>query len=91
MGSRGALLVTAAGSQRIDSVKVTPRDTTGAGDAFIGSFAAHYAEHRSTDDALRQAVRYAADLITREGTQSSYASRAEFEAFVSRIEAQNVA
>jgi ribokinase len=57
LGGDGALLVTAAGVKHIPSVKVKPVDTTGAGDAFIGSFAHHYALSHDVEGALRQAVR----------------------------------
>ena len=43
LGSRGALLTTAEGVRRIDPVRVEPVDTTGAGDAFVGSFARYFA------------------------------------------------
>jgi len=39
LGSRGALLASPEGSDLIAPFNVTPVDTTGAGDAFIGSFA----------------------------------------------------
>ena len=39
LGARGALLATHEGARPIAPVKVQPVDTTGAGDAFIGSFA----------------------------------------------------
>ncbi len=84
MGSRGALMVTAAGATRIAPVTVVPVDTTGAGDAFIGSFARYFVEAGDTAGALRQAVRYAADSITRRGTQKAYATEAEFDAFRAR-------
>ena len=38
LGSRGVLLASAASSELIAPFTVTPVDTTGAGDAFIGSF-----------------------------------------------------
>ena len=87
MGSRGALLVTKDGAREFPSLSVTPKDTTGAGDAFIGSFANHYAENRDAEAALSQATRYAADSVTRPGTQTSFATREEFDAFLGRIEA----
>ncbi len=43
LGARGSLLATRGGSQRIAPVKVQAVDTTGAGDAFIGSFARYLA------------------------------------------------
>ena len=86
LGARGALLVTKGeATRRIEPVRVTPVDTTGAGDAFIGSFARYYVENRDLDAALHMAVRYAADSITRPGTQKSYASREAFEAFCASL------
>jgi ribokinase len=81
MGSRGALFASASQTKRIAPVKVTPVDTTGAGDAFVGSFARYSAAGSSVEDALNLAVRYAADSVTRRGTQKAYASLSEFEAF----------
>jgi len=89
LGSRGALLVTGGRVNKIPSIRVTPKDTTGAGDAFIGSFAAQYADSRSVEQALQRAVRYAALSITKPGTQSSYASNEEFEAFLGAVDAEN--
>ena len=80
LGSRGALLVDGKGVTRIPPVAVTPVDTTGAGDAFIGSFARFYGESRDVEGSLRRASRYAADSITKPGTQTSYATAAEFAA-----------
>ena len=78
MGSRGALLVTAADTTAIPPVPVTPVDTTGAGDAFIGSFARYLVAGEDAATALGHAARYAADSITRRGTQKAYATEAEF-------------
>ena len=81
LGARGALLVTKDGLKRIDAVKVTPVDTTGAGDAFVGAFARYHAGGLAPEAALAKAARYAADSVTRRGTQTSYADEAEFAAF----------
>ncbi len=80
LGSRGALLVDGKGVTRIPPVAVKPVDTTGAGDAFIGSFARFYGESRDVEASLKLAARYAADSITRPGTQTSYATGEEFAA-----------
>lgn len=80
LGGRGARLVTADAVHDIAPVSVTPVDTTGAGDAFIGSFAHFAASGMDAPDALRQAARYAASSITRRGTQKSYLTKAEFAA-----------
>ncbi len=78
MGSRGALLVTAGETTPIEPVRVTPADTTGAGDAFVGSFARFLVAGDPITVALTKAARYAADSTTRRGTQKSYATEAEF-------------
>ncbi len=80
LGSRGALMVTADAVKHIPPVAVTPKDTTGAGDAFIGAFARFYVESRDVEAALGKAARYAADSITKPGTQTSYATAEEFAA-----------
>lgn len=80
MGSRGAMLLTTDAVKRIAPVRVTPVDTIGAGDAFVGSFARYYVGGEALD-ALNKAVRYAANSITRRGTQKAYATEAEFEVF----------
>jgi ribokinase len=81
LGARGSLLATRAGSQRIAPVKVQAVDTTGAGDAFIGSFARYLAGGLSLDAALIEATRYSAFSVTRHGAQKSFATEAEFAAF----------
>jgi ribokinase len=85
MGARGALLVSSSEVKHIAPVKVTPVDTTGAGDAFVGSFARYSAAGSTVEEALNLAVRYAADSVTRRGTQKAYATLADFEAFCAQI------
>jgi ribokinase len=81
LGPDGVLLVTADGAAHVPSVPVTPVDTTGAGDAFIGSFAHFLAGGDDVRQALHWAVRYAAHSVTGRGTQKSYADLAAFRAF----------
>jgi ribokinase len=85
LGSRGSLLATPQGLRRIAPVKVQAVDSTGAGDAFIGSFARYYAAGLGLDAALDRATRYAADSVTKRGAQKSYATEAEFEAFCAKL------
>jgi ribokinase len=56
-------------------------DTTGAGDAFIGSFARYLAGGLALEAALTDATRYSAFSVTRHGAQKSFATEAEFAAF----------
>lgn len=81
LGGRGARLVTAEAVTHIAPVPVDPVDTTGAGDAFIGSFAHFLAGGAGAVAALTEAAHYAALSITRRGAQASYASAPEFAAF----------
>ena len=81
LGARGSLVATGASLRRIAPIKVQAVDTTGAGDAFIGSFARYLAGGLSLDAALVEATRYAAFSVTRHGAQKSFATEAEFAAF----------
>ncbi len=81
MGSRGALLVQRDRTLPIRPFPVEPVDTTGAGDAFIGSFAHFYAVLGEVEPALNLAARYAAQSTLKRGTQKSYPTAAEFAAF----------
>ena len=85
LGGRGARLITADDVVQIAPVKVDAVDTTGAGDAFIGSFARFLSGGASPEEALSCAARYAAHSITGRGTQSSYADIAGFDAFCREI------
>lgn len=80
LGARGALLADAAGHVHIPPFPVTAVDTTGAGDAFIGSLAVFLAEGAPEKDAIARASLYAALSTTRVGTQKSFPARAELEA-----------
>jgi ribokinase len=80
LGSRGALLATTEGSELIAPFSVTPTDTTGAGDAFIGSFAVFLGAGLPEKEAITRASLYAALSTTRVGTQKSFPTHAEFEA-----------
>ncbi len=80
LGSRGALLASPEGSELIAPFTVTPTDTTGAGDAFIGSFAVFLGAGLPEKDAVTRANLYAAMSTTRVGTQKSFPTGAEFAA-----------
>ncbi|MCI0756944.1 ribokinase [Teichococcus vastitatis] len=81
LGADGALLVTDGPAVHIPPVRVQPHDTTGAGDAFIGAFAQHYVRSRDVAAAMRWGAAYAADSITRPGTQKAFADLATFQRF----------
>jgi ribokinase len=79
LGERGSLMATSDCVEWIPSFKVAPIDSTGAGDAFIGSFAVFLAEGLADREALTRASLYAALSTTQVGTQKSFPSRDEFE------------
>jgi len=80
LGARGALLADAAGTVHVPPYTVTAVDTTGAGDAFIGSLAVFLAEGIAEKEAVARANLYAGLSTTRVGTQKSFVKRADFEA-----------
>ena len=80
LGARGSLLASEGVAELIPPFEVTPKDTTGAGDAFIGSFSVFLAEGLAEKEALLRANLYAALSTTRVGTQKSFPKRSEFEA-----------
>lgn len=73
LGSRGALWVHAEGEELVTAPEVEALDTTGAGDAFIGCFSTTWARTGDVLGAVRAGTAYAADSVTRPGTQTSYA------------------
>jgi ribokinase len=79
LGERGSLLVTPNACELIPAFTVDPVDSTGAGDAFIGSFAVFLAEGLNDTEALTRASVYAAMSTMRVGTQKSFPTREEFD------------
>lgn len=78
LGEKGALLAGSEGMELIPSYKVNPKDTTGAGDAFIGSFAVFLGEGLPERDALARANLYAGLSTASVGTQKSFLKRKRF-------------
>ena len=79
LGERGSLVAGSDGVELIPAFKVKAVDTTGAGDAFIGSFAVFLSEGLPEKEALTRASLYAALSTTKVGTQKSFFNRVEFE------------
>ena len=82
LGEQGALYVGAEGEWQVPGVKVEARDTSGAGDAFIGCFAKHWSQDADIRQAMQQAVAYSACSVTGLGTQSSYPDAETFARFL---------
>ncbi|MBA2304158.1 MAG: ribokinase [Acidobacteria bacterium] len=79
LGVNGALLAGDGVLEFIPAYTVDTKDTTGAGDAFIGSFATFLAEGVPEREAIAQACLYASLSTSRVGTQKSFLSRPELE------------
>ena len=84
LGERGALLVEPDAVEHLAPIQVAAVDPTGAGDAFIGSLAVFLGEGMSLHNAVRRANAIAARSVTQVGTQSSFPSRVEADAFLAR-------
>ena len=84
LGSRGCLVSKATGSTFINSFKVKAVDTTGAGDAFVGGFAAGLLKHNGNiDHAAIYGSAVAALSVTKKGTAPAMPTEAEITAFLS--------
>ena len=80
LGANGSLLAGRQGMEHIPAFSVKSADSTGAGDAFIGSFAVFLAEGMSEREAVRRANLYAGLSTTGVGTQKSFYDRARYDA-----------
>jgi len=80
LGANGAFLASRESGDHVAAFPVHCVDSTGAGDAFIGSFAVFLGEGVPEKEAVRRANLYAALSTTGVGTQKSFYSRARFDA-----------
>lgn len=82
LGDRGALVADASGATHYPAVEVAAVDSTGAGDAFVGSFAVYLAESAALPQAVARANAVAAMSVMKIGTQVSFPTRGETDAFL---------
>ena len=80
LGANGSLLAGKEGMEHLPAFPVKSIDSTGAGDAFIGSFAVFLGEGLPEREAVRRANLYAGLSTTGVGTQKSFYDRARFDA-----------
>jgi ribokinase len=80
LGANGSLLAGSEGMEHVPAFKVKSVDSTGAGDAFIGSFATFLGEGLPELEAVKRANLYAGLSTTGVGTQKSFYDRARFDA-----------
>ncbi|MGB7319483.1 MAG: ribokinase [Planktotalea sp.] len=83
LGSKGARWINAASGtdQHFEALKVTPVDTTGAGDTFTGYVLSALDRGLSMGQAISLAMRAAALMVTRMGTADVIPDLKEVEAF----------
>ena len=78
LGSKGAVYISTDGQiHHAPAPQVTAVDTTGAGDAFVGSFAFALASGKEPFDAMKFGIKIASLTVTRKGAQSSYPDQTE--------------
>ena len=78
LGSQGAVYISAEGQlTKVSAPKVTAVDTTGAGDAFVGTFAYSLASGNDPVTAMTLGIKVASLSVTRKGAQSSYPNQTE--------------
>lgn len=80
LGSRGSLLLDREGTHHLPASEVRAVDTTGAGDAFVGTFAALIANGVGALEGVRVANEVAAMSVTKAGTQMSFPNLEALEA-----------
>jgi ribokinase len=80
LGASGSLLAGQNLNEHVPPFPVQSIDSTGAGDAFIGSFAVFLAEGVPEQEAVRRANLYAGLSTTGVGTQKSFYDRDRFNA-----------
>jgi ribokinase len=80
LGANGSLLASRQSMEHVPAFSVKSIDSTGAGDAFIGSFAVFLGEGLPEREAVRRANLYAGLSTTGVGTQKSFYDRARYDA-----------
>jgi ribokinase len=80
LGANGSLLAGHDGMEHVPAFSMRSLDSTGAGDAFIGSFATFLGEGLPERDAVRRANLYAGLSTMGVGTQKSFYDRTRYDA-----------
>ncbi len=86
LGKAGAVIVDQNGYVQISAPEVQVIDSTGAGDAFCGAFAAAICSGADRVDAARTGVLAGSLAVTKRGAQPSIPNVAEIESFRNSIQ-----
>jgi ribokinase len=89
LGAGGVALVDGTHVLRLPAPAVRAVDTTGAGDAFVGAFAAALAAGVDVRAALKAGLVLASDSVTRIGAQTSYPSAATIGALLAGVASEH--
>ena len=81
LGGDGFEIVTKGSSRKYPCMKITPVDTTAAGDTLCGGLVAMLAEERPLEEAAKFGSKAASIACTRKGAQPSIPTRKEVETF----------
>lgn len=84
MGKKGVFACGKGFEMQVPAFKVKAVDTTAAGDAFTGGFAAAFAEKKDFYECVKFGSAVAALTVTKMGAQSSLPSRTEIRKFLSK-------
>ncbi len=84
-GNRGASLIAENGIEHFPAFPAKAVDTTGAGDAFVGSFAVAFAEGKSITESIRFGNAAGALASTKPGAQPSMPSRDDLDKMLQTI------
>ncbi len=88
LGEGGSVLATGDEVRHIPAFKVTPIDTTAAGDAFVGALAAGFSYIPDMSMLVRFASAAGALTVMKRGAQASLPTRQELEDFLRRYSAE---
>jgi ribokinase len=85
LGANGTMIAEEKETCLVPATPVQAVDTTGAGDAFIGSLAVYLSQGSALREAVGKANAVAALSVTRLGTQTSFPRRDEVETFLATL------
>ena len=87
MGADGAFAASPQGTWTVQALPITAVDTTAAGDAFVGVFAASLAKDMTLDESLRRATVASGLACTSVGAQTSLPDAQQVEQYLPLVPA----
>ena len=82
MGARGCILFSNGSETRFDSFKVNALKPTGAGDAFLAGFCAHYTNDTTENEAVLRGAATAAIVVSNVGCSEPMPNKEELAKFM---------